>query len=67
MALGSESKTEVEEWDDIVVYDTETSRYTMVADREHRIARDHRRTNKHRCHERHPGYSKTKRLSLPIF
>ena len=31
-ASGSESKTEVEEWDDIVAYDTETSRYTMVAD-----------------------------------
>ena len=31
MASGSESKTEVEEWDDIIVYDTETSRYTMEA------------------------------------
>ena len=30
-ASGSESKTEVEEWDDIIAYDTETSRYTMVA------------------------------------
>ena len=29
--LGSESETEVEEWDDIIVYDTETSRYTTVA------------------------------------
>ena len=31
MALDSESETEVEEWDDIVTYDTETFRYTMVA------------------------------------
>ena len=32
MASGSKSETEVEEWDDIVAYDTETSRYTTVAD-----------------------------------
>ena len=32
MVSGSESETEVEEWDDIVTYDTETSRYTTVAD-----------------------------------
>ena len=32
MVLGSESETEVEEWDDIITYKTETSRYTMVAD-----------------------------------
>ena len=31
-ASDSESETEVEEWDDIVAYNTETSRYTMVAD-----------------------------------
>ena len=31
-ASGSKSETEVEEWDDIVAYDTETSRYTTVAD-----------------------------------
>ena len=67
MASGSESETEVEEWDDIVVYDTETSRYTMVANREHHIACNHHRTNKCRCCKRHPGYGKTKRLSLPIF
>ena len=48
---GSESETEVEEWDDIITYDTETSRYTTVADREHHIAHDHRRMNKHRCCE----------------
>ena len=30
-ASGSESETEVEEWDDIIMYDTETSRYTTVA------------------------------------
>ena len=28
---------------------------------------DHRRMNKCRCHEQHPGYGKTKWLSLPIF
>ena len=68
MASGSESETEVEEWDNIViVYDTETSRYTMVADREHCIVCDHNRMNKHRCHKWCPGYGKTKRLSLPIF
>ena len=59
-ASGSESKTEVEEWDDIVVYNTETSRYTMVADRECCIAHDHRRTNKHRHREWHLGYGKAK-------
>ena len=63
----SESETEVEEWDDIITYDTETSRYTMVADRECCITCDHHRTNKHRCRKRHPGYSKTKWLSLLIF
>ena len=67
MASGSKSKTEVEEWDDIITYDTEISRYTTVANQEHRIACDHHRTNKHRHHEWHQGYSKTKRLSLPIF
>ena len=67
MALGSESETEGEEWDDIVAYDTETSRYTMVANREHRIARNHRRMNKHRHCEWCPGYGKAKWLSLPIF
>ena len=67
MASGSESETEVEEWDDIVAYDTETSRYTTVADQECRIACDHRRTNKRRHCEWCPGYGKTKWLSLPIF
>ena len=66
-ASDSESETEVEEWDDIVAYDTETSRYTTVTDWECHIARDHHRTNKRRCHKQHHGYSKTKRLSLPIF
>ena len=28
---------------------------------------NYHRTNKHRCHERRPGYGKAKRLSLPIF
>ena len=66
-ALVSESETEIEEWDDIIAYDTETSRHTMVANQNHHIACNHCRMNKHRCHEWHPGYGKTKRLSLPIF
>ena len=58
---------QVEEWDDIVAYDTETSRYTTVANREHRRVCDHHRMNKHwRC-EWCPGFGKTKQLSLPIF
>ena len=60
MASGSESETEVEEWDDIIAYDTETSRYTMVANREYHIARNHHRMNKHRHHEWRLGYGKTK-------
>ena len=60
MASGSESETEVEERDDIIAYNTETSRYTMVADQECCIVCDHHRTNKCRCCERRPGYSKTK-------
>ena len=67
MALDSESETEVEEWDDISVYDTETYRYTTVADQECHIARDHHRTNKCRCRKWHPGYDRTKWLSLLIF
>ena len=67
MALDFGSETEEEERDDIIAYDTETSRYTMVADRDRHIAHDHHRTNKHRHQEQHPGYSKTKQLSLPIF
>ena len=64
---GSESKTEVEEWDDIVAYDTKTSRYTMVADQECCSACDHHRMNKHQHCEWCPGYGKTKWLSLLIF
>ena len=41
MAPDSGSETEEEEWDDIVAYDTETSRYTTVADQDHHIAHDH--------------------------
>ena len=67
MATDSGSETEEEEWDDIVAYDTETSRYTTVADRDCHIACDHCRMNKHRCREQRPGYGKTKWLSLPIF
>ena len=67
MASGSESETEVEEWNDIIAYDTETSRYTTVANWECRIVHDHHRMNKHRHREWHLGYSKTKWLSLLIF
>ena len=63
----SDSNSETENWDDIVAYDTETSRYTTVADQERHRARDCRRTNKHRRRERRPGYGKAKWLSLPIF
>ena len=58
MASGSESETEVEEWDDIIAYNTETSRYTTVADRECRIVCDHCRTNKCWHRERRPAYTR---------
>ena len=35
----SDSDSETGDWDDIVAYDTETSRYTTVADQECRQAR----------------------------
>ena len=63
----SDSDSETEDWDDIIAYDTETSRYTTVADQEHCQVCDCRRTNKRQRHERRPGYSQAKRLSLPIF
>ena len=44
MASGSESETEVE-GDDIITYDTETSRYTTVANQEHHIVCNHHRIN----------------------
>ena len=50
--LDSESEIEVEEWNDIIAYDTETSRYTTVANRECCIVCNHHRTNKHRCRKR---------------
>ena len=62
-----ESETEEEEWDDIVTYETETSRCTMVAERDCCIVCNHHRTNKQRCCEWHLGYGKPKRLSLLIF
>ena len=40
---GSESETEVEEWDHIIAYDTKTSRYTIVADWEHCRMHDYHR------------------------
>ena len=47
----SDSNSETEDWDDIVAYDTETSRYTTVADREcHQVHNCHR-TNKHQHRE----------------
>ena len=67
MASGSESETEVEEWDNIIAYDTETSRYTTVADQVRCRVCNHRRTNKCQHHEWCPGYGKTKQLSLLIF
>ena len=45
----SGSETKEEEWDDIIAYDTKTSRYTTVADRDCHIACDHHRTNKMLC------------------
>ena len=63
----SDSDSETEDWDDIIAYDTETSRNTEVADQEHRRVHDHRRTNKRQRHEWCPGYGKAKWLSLPIF
>ena len=54
----SDSDSETEDWDDIIAYDTETSRYTTVADPERRQARNCHRTNKRRCRERRPGYGK---------
>ena len=46
----SDSDSKTEDWDDIIALDTKTSRYTTVADRECRRARDHHRTNKRqRC------------------
>ena len=47
----SDSNSETEDWDDIVAYDTETSRYTMVANRECRRACNHHRTNKRQHRE----------------
>ena len=38
--------------DDIVAYDTETSHYTMVANRRRRERRDHRRAMKRERHTR---------------
>ena len=65
--MASDSDSETEDWDDIIAYDTETSRYTTVADRERHQACNCRRTNKHLHCERHPGYRKAKWLSLLIF
>ena len=63
----SDSDSKTGDWDDILAYDTKTSRYTTVADWECHQACDHRRTNKHQRHERCPVLSKAKRLSLLIF
>ena len=45
--MASDSDSETEDWDDIVAYDTETSRYIMVANQEPCQVHNHRRTNKH--------------------
>ena len=48
--MASYSDSEAEDWDDIIAYDTETSRYTTVADRKCCQVCDCRRTNKrHHC------------------
>ena len=47
----SDSNSETEDWDDIIAYDIETSRYTTVADRERRRACNCCRTNKRSCRE----------------
>ena len=47
----SDSNSETEHWDDIVAYDTKTSRYTTVADWERRRACDCHRTNTCWCRE----------------
>ena len=59
-ASDSKSEMEEEEWDDIIAYNTKTSRCTTVAEQDHRIACDHHRMNKHRHREWCLGYRKTK-------
>ena len=47
----SDSDSKMEDWDDIIAYETETSRYTTVAEREHHRVQNCHRTNKLRRHE----------------
>ena len=56
------------ESDDIVAYDTETSGYTMVANRERWERKDRCHANHRHCKERHhdPHHCQ-KKLNLPIF
>ena len=57
-----------EEYDDIVVYNTETSHYTTVADRDRQEKRDRHCAN-HRCRKErhHDPIQRQKKLNLPIF
>ena len=57
-----------DESDDIVAYDTTTSRYTTVADRERREKRDLRRAYRERRREKRQGPNgRRRKLNLPIF
>ena len=57
-----------EEFDDIVVYDTETSHYMIVANRDRQEKRDRCHAN-HRCQKEwcHNPCHRQKKLNLPIF
>ena len=57
-----------DESDDIVAYDTTTSRYTTVADRERREKRDQCRAYRERRREKRQGPNgRRRKLNLPIF
>ena len=57
-----------DESDDIVAYDTTTSRYITVADRDRRERRDHRLAyRRHRREKCHGPNGRHKKLNLPIF
>ena len=57
-----------EESDDIVAYDTATSRYTTRTERDRRERRDNRLAHRRCCRERCHGLNgRRKKLNLPIF
>ena len=57
-----------EESDDIVAYDTTTSRYTTRTERDRRERRDnHLAYRRHRRERRHGPNGRCKKLNLPIF